>query len=267
MHLCREGVSLERLLDAEPRSGPPSYEMRLPRSPGEAVAQGQEAAEQERRRLGIADAPIADVSELIASQGVWASGVTLPDGMSGLFLRHPQHRAGNSREFVAREGTEALFLRARIRARPPGSQRQDHHLQHRQLVRNGRKARERVRRRVSHAARWSPRFPAEPGQGLPSRQDHAIFDAASGGHIEAAQRTPARSQRITYKDNAMLAHHFGVSYQAAVYRLKSLRYISASDSGELLDQEHFGRKYLKALNMFGRCRQAGKPTVLGSGTP
>ena len=36
VHLCREGVSLERLLDAEPRSGPPSYEMRLPRSPGEA---------------------------------------------------------------------------------------------------------------------------------------------------------------------------------------------------------------------------------------
>ena len=86
VHLCREGVSLERLLDAEPRSGPPSYEMRLPRSPGEAVAQGEEAAEQERRRLGIADAPIADVSELIASQGVWASGVTLPDGMSGLLL-------------------------------------------------------------------------------------------------------------------------------------------------------------------------------------
>ena len=32
VHLCREGVALERLLDTEPRSGPPSYEMRLPRS-------------------------------------------------------------------------------------------------------------------------------------------------------------------------------------------------------------------------------------------
>ena len=251
VHLCREGVSLERLLDAEPRSGPPSYEMRLPRSPGEAVAQGEEAAEQDRRRLGIADAPIADVSELIASQGVWASGVTLPDGMSGLFLRHPSiglailvnssHAKGRKRFSYAHEYAHAL------------------------LDRNGKitisstdNSSEMVEKRANAfaAAFLMPRGGIRASlrnldKGLPSRQDHAIFDAASGGHIEAAQRTPARSQRITYKDNAMLAHHFGVSYQAAVYRLKSLRYISASESGELLDQEHFGRKYLKALNMFG----------------
>ena len=48
----------------------------------------------------------------------------------------------------------------------------------------------------------------------------------------------------------MLAHHFGVSYQAATYRLKSLRYISNRECRSLLDQEDFGRKYLKALNMF-----------------
>ncbi len=72
-----------------PGSGPPSYEMRLPRSSGESVAQGKEAAEQERRRLGIASAQNADVSELTASQGIRASGVALPDRISGLFLRHP----------------------------------------------------------------------------------------------------------------------------------------------------------------------------------
>ena len=89
VNLCREGVRLEHLLGAEPRSGPPSYEVRVPRTSGEAVAQGERTAEQERRRLGIGQAPISDIAELIASQGIWASGVALPDEMSALFLRHP----------------------------------------------------------------------------------------------------------------------------------------------------------------------------------
>ena len=93
IHLCREGVMLERLLGAEPRSGPPRYESRMPRSPGEAISHGEQAAEQERRRLGIGNAPIADVSELIASQAIWASGVPLPDGMSGLTARSRMARA------------------------------------------------------------------------------------------------------------------------------------------------------------------------------
>ena len=92
-------------------------------------------------------------------------------------------------------------------------------------------------------------------KGLPSRQEQTIFDVASGSHTDVELRPPTRSQRITYKDIAMLAHHFGVSYQAAVYRLKSLRHISHPDSHELLEQEDFGREYLKAL-MF---RDVGEP--------
>ena len=49
----------------------------------------------------------------------------------------------------------------------------------------------------------------------------------------------------------MVAHHFGVSYQAAVYRLKSLRHVSHPESRGLLGQEDFGREYLQALRMFG----------------
>ena len=251
VQLCREGVALERLLGTEPRSGPPNYEMRLPRSSGEAVAQGEEAAEQERRRLGIASAPIADVSELIASQGIWASGVTLPDRMSGLFLRHPSiglailvnslHPKGRKRFSYAHEYAHAL------------------------LDRNGKitisstdNSSEMVEKRANAfaAAFLMPRGGIRASlrnldKGLPSRRDHAIFDAATGGLIEAEQRAPARSQRITYKDIALLAHHFGVSYQATVYRLRSLRYISERECGELLDRERFGRKYLKAHSMFG----------------
>ena len=45
----------------------------------------------------------------------------------------------------------------------------------------------------------------------------------------------------------MLAHHFGVSYQAAVYRMKSLRHLSHPDSHKLLEQKGFGREYLRDL--------------------
>ncbi len=250
VQLCREGVALARLLGTESRAGPPSYDVRLPRSPGDAVAQGEEAAEQERRRLGLGNVPIADVSELIASQGIWASGVTLPDGMSGLFLRHPSiglailvnssHAKGRKRFSYAHEYAHALL---------------DRHGD--VTISSTDNSSETVEKRANAfaAAFLMPRGGMRASlrnldKGLPSRQDHAVFDAASGGHIEAAQRAPARSQRITYKDNALLAHHFGVSYQAAVYRLKSLRYISGRETGDLLEQERFGRKYLKALGMF-----------------
>ena len=96
-------------------------------------------------------------------------------------------------------------------------------------------------------------------KGLPSRQEQTIFDVASGGHINAEFRSPARSQRINYKDIAMLAHRFGVSCQAALYRLKSLRHISHAESRELLEQEEFGRQLLRELGMFGDVEEPEAP--------
>ena len=267
VHLCREGVALVRLLGTEYRTRPPSYDMPLPRSPGEAVAQGEDTAEQERRRLGIANAPIADVSELISSQGIWASGVTLPDSMSGLFLRHPSiglailvnssHPKGRKRFSYAHEYAHALLDRnghVTISSTANSSN----------LVE--------TRANAFAAAFLMPRAGIRASlrnldKGLPSRQDHAIFDVASGGRIEAAQRPPARSQHITYKDNAMLAHHFGVSYQAAAYRLKSLRYVSARTCGELPRPEPGWTGLSCRSPQVRRCRQARTPELLGSRTP
>ena len=162
--LCRQGVALERVLGRSPRSGPPNYEARLPRSSWEAVTQGEQTAVEERQRLGIGNAPIADVSELIASQGIWASGVSLPNDMSGVFLRHRSigfailvnafHPRGRKRFSYAHEYAHALLDRDRnIAYRAP------------KIRRNGRAARKRVRGSVSHAEERRVRGVAGPRQG------------------------------------------------------------------------------------------------------
>lgn len=251
LHLCREGVALRQLMGVEPESsGPPVYEMRLPGTPGEAVMRGEQVAEQERNRLGLGNAPVSDVSELIVSQGIWASGVTLPGDTSGLFLRHPSiglatlvnssRSKGRMRLSFAHEYAHALLDRSRDIA-----------------ISSTDNSSELVERRANAFASaflmpgdGVQAFLRSLGKGRPSRQDHTIFDTAGGGCFEATQRPQARSQRITYKDCAMIANHFGVTYRAAIFRLKSLHHISDRECDVILDRERFGRMYLKALGFF-----------------
>jgi Zn-dependent peptidase ImmA (M78 family)/transcriptional regulator with XRE-family HTH domain len=251
LRLCQEGVLLEGVLGFPPRSGPPVYDVRTPRSGGEAVAQGEEVAEKERRRLAIGSTPISDVSELIGTQGVWASGTVLPDDVSGMFLQHPSiglaiivnagHSRGRKRFSYAHEYAHALLDRTRnVTVSSTGNSGE--------LVEK--------RANAFAAAFLMPRegiFEALRGldKGLPSRHETTIFDAASGGHIDAEFRTPPGSQRITYKDVAHVARRFGVSYQAALFRLKSLRHISQQAVEDLLRREDAGRSYLRALDMYG----------------
>ena len=259
VNLFREGLFLKSLLGAEPRSAPPKYEVRLPRSSGEAVAQGEETAIQERRRLGIGSAAITDVSELIASQGIWASGVGLPNEMAGLFLRHASigfailvnssHARGRKRFSYAHEYAHALLDRDRNIT--ISSTDNSHEL---------------VEKRANAfaAAFLVPSDGAYNAlrsldKGLPIRKEQTVFDVASGGHVDTAQRSAAASQRINFKDVAMLAHHFGVSYQAALYRLKSLRHISYRQSQDLLAQEDLGRQYLRALSISPDMGEPEKP--------
>ena len=247
--LCREGVILERLLGWPPRIGPPAYDVRAPRAFGEAVAQAERIAEKERLRLDIGNAPLSDISALIGSQGIWASALELPDHMSGLFLRHSSiglavlvnasHPRGRKRFSYAHEYAHVLLDRDGTFSASGKDNSAD-------LVEK--------RANAFAAAFLMPRSGVfdllrNLGKGQPSRHKHTIFDAATGGHIEAELRTPAGSQRITYKDVALVAHHFVVSYQAALYRLKSLGHVSHRDSDSLLGQERVGRRYLDFLGM------------------
>ena len=247
--LCREGVSLGNLLGHAARKGPPTYSEPLPQTPWDAVAQGQRVAEEERRRLDLGVRPITDLVNLIAEQGIWASGADLPERMSGLFLHHASIGL-----FVLVNASQA-----RTRRRFSYAHEYAHALLDRDLpvtVTSTDNAAELIERRANAfaAAFLMPREGVAEAiaaleKGQPSRTEETVFEA-TGGHFDAQARSAPHSQRITYPDAAALAHRFGVSYQAAVYRLVSLRHVTKAESNELLTRETVGKDFLQALDMF-----------------
>lgn len=248
IRLCRERVKLRRILGIETQSaGPPRYDAPVPHTVGNAITQGEQTAEQERSRLGIGSTPIADVAELITSQGISASAVELPDGMSGLFqsnrsvglaiLVNCSHSNGRKRFSYAHEYAHALLDRDRKISVSSANNSS-------QLLE--------TRANAFAATFLMPRKGIfyglrNLGKGLPSRQEQSVYDVASGRHTEAVLRTAPSSQRITFNDIIQLANLFGVSYRAIIYRLLNLRHLTNPESRKLLDQEHLGREYLKAI--------------------
>ncbi len=250
--ICRAGVELEELLDRPPHVGPPTYDLSPPRKTMEAVEQGHFVAEQERRRLGLGHNPITDMSDLINSQNVWASGAELPDDMSGLFLHHSSiglfilvnfdHTRARKRFSYAHEYAHALLDRKSTATVSTTENRSD-------LCE--------VRANAFAASFLLPRsgvwaFLNARFKGGPSVIDQMVYDPATedqATEVRAQRRSAPRSQRLTYEDIAVLAHHFGVSYQAALFRLKSIGIVNESELEELREKEQFGRDYLDLLQV------------------
>lgn len=247
--ICREGVVLESLLGRKARTGPPSYKLSEPRSTIEAVEQGALVASEERNRLDLGDAPIADMPDLITCQGVWASGAALPEEMSGLFVRHStfgmailvnlSHPRARQRFSYAHEFGHALM-----------------DCDHSVNVTTQSNANDLIEKRANAfaAAFLAPKPGVEwilesLDKGGPSRVERAIYSVATNNGSEAESRAIPGSQEITYQDVAIIAHHFGVSYQAATYRLRSLDRIGKKECDDLLQKEALGRDYLQVLNL------------------
>lgn len=258
--LCREGVTLESLLGWDRRSGPPPRDPRAPRSTGEAVTQAERVAEEERLRLNVGHGPLLDISGLIRSQGIWASGIDLPDHMSGLFLRHPSigmailvnasHPHGRKRFSFAHEYAHALFDRDRTISISSTDNSSDQ-----------------VEKRANAfaAAFLLPRngvgeILQRLDKGFRGRLGNLIYDAARDGSVEAESRSSTNAQRITYRDVAVLADRFGVSYQASVYRLRSLSHVSKVECDDLLEREELGREYLRVLGLREEHDEAARAT-------
>jgi len=231
----------------------PTYQIPHPQKVMEAVDQGTAVAEQERRRLALGHNPIPDVSDLIHSQNIWASGAKLPDEMSGLFLRHSSiglcilvqydHPRARKRFSYAHEYAHALLDREKLATVSWEQNRAD-------LTE--------VRANAFAAAFLLPRtgvwaFLNSRAKAGPSVVEQTVYDPASeddGAQIRGQRRASPGSQSLTFEDVAALAHHYGVSYQATLFRLKSLNVVNSTEFDELRQKESFGKSYLEVLDLF-----------------
>ena len=249
LRLLREGASLRRLTSRGTDVSLPSYDLPPPRSVGQAIAQGQLVAEQERRRLDLGNAPVK-VPETLARQNIWTAALPLPDEISGLFLSSPDFGMA----------VLANLNQAPVRRQFSFAHEHGHALMDRDeaaTVTSAHNAKTRTEQRANAfaAAFLMPEegvrdFLHSLGKGRSARREEAAMDAVTGEGIQGALRSPARSQNITYVDVALLARHFGVSYAAAVWRLRGLNLLSAEQTETLLDQTEEANRYLRAVRAY-----------------
>lgn len=238
-NLGREVTNLEQLLGID-REGVAAavYPLPMPRSRWQAVQQGERVAAQERRRLGLGIAPVGSISKLLETQGVRTACVDLPDDVSGLTMadsaigvfvvangRHPVVRRRFS---LAHAYAHALMDRERLGTVSRMSERND-------LLE--------VRANSFAAALLLPyegvrQFMMLIGKGGPSRQRADIFDES--GVVEASTRAAPKSQDAQLYDIAEFAEHFGVSWLAALYRLRNLKFLSDAEFDSLKQLEDAG---------------------------
>ena len=75
------------MLDQDFELNFPDYAAKITTA-GEAIRHAETVALEERRRLGLGNAPASNIAELISSQGIWVAASHLSEGVSGLFLNH-----------------------------------------------------------------------------------------------------------------------------------------------------------------------------------
>jgi Zn-dependent peptidase ImmA (M78 family)/transcriptional regulator with XRE-family HTH domain len=246
----RELTNLERLL-AISTAGvvAASYEVPRPRSRWQAIVQGNHAADEERRRLGLGEGPMANLSEFLEGQGIRTAWIDLPDDISGMTLRDPgfgwlvvvnaRHPWERRRFSYAHEYAHVLFDRRSVGTVSRASNRAEL---------------EEVRANAFAASFLLPAagvasFLVGLGKGQPSRPREEVFDEADTVQVEG--REEPGSQEIQVYDVALLAHHFRVSRLAALYRLKNLKVVSDPrfETLKRAEEEGLGQRTQQALQV------------------
>jgi Zn-dependent peptidase ImmA (M78 family)/transcriptional regulator with XRE-family HTH domain len=261
IQLCSIGLDLETTLGIEGSVSLPAYEVRSPTKPFEATRQGERIAEEERRRLGLGYGPIADMADLITTQGVWASGVRgLPQEMSGIFLRHSSigmvtlvhydHSTCRKRFSYAHEYAHALLDRKTTSA---SVSRRDNSQDFTERRANAFAA---AFLMPAEGVRWFLEEVLEKGG--PSRRYRVTYSSAGGEPAEAEDRPAPGSQQITYQDVVTFAHHFGASYPAAVYRLSDLNFVNSDEKANLLERSALAARLSREIDNFDECDEENR---------
>lgn len=234
--LGRELANLEGLLGIDRDFGTAaSYPGPMPARKWDAIQQGQRIAEEERQRLGLGNAALPNVAEVLEMQGIRTAQVSLPDDVSGLTLVdsvlgsfvvvNRDHHSLRRRFSYAHEYCHVLMDRARrgaISSQDNRSElvevRANSFAAHFLLPTNG------VRN-----------FLAGLGKGHPSRSQAEVFDEDEA--VTIRNRSSPGSQDIQMYDLVQLAHHFKTSRLATIYRLRNLKLITEAEMEEFRELE------------------------------
>lgn len=248
VELCREAANLERLLGLPPSSAfLVSYGLKSLSSRWDAINQGRYLANQERNRLDLGTSPVWEMAEITARQGVRVTEYEMPDAVSGLFFhsvdtgfaivinrRHSRSRRSFS---YAHEYCHLLADRDRFGGISHAGNRSE-------LAE--------VRANAFAAHFLMPEsgvrsFLKAVGKGEGTRQNLEIYDEWE--EVSAQKRMPAGSQEVQVHDVVGLSHHFGASYEAALYQLLNLRIIRRDNFETLWESREAQGSIRRALRI------------------
>lgn len=233
--LCREHTNLEALLGVDKdRVYPAAYPLPPVRTRWDAIRQGERLAELERGRLKLGESPIRDMMEILEPQGLRLVEISLPENISGIFLNDPQlglsiiiNAADHPRRQTfsyAHEYCHVLADRDRTSLVSKAENREEL---------------SEVRANAFAATFLMPEngtraFVQAMGKGEPSRSILQAYDEAQA--VVGQKRMEAHSQDLQVYDVVHVAHHFGVSYESALYRLLNLKLLSEEEHQRLAGQ-------------------------------
>jgi Zn-dependent peptidase ImmA (M78 family)/transcriptional regulator with XRE-family HTH domain len=238
--LGRELTSLEDLLGISRATVTvATYSHSVPRTRWQAIQMGEQVALEERRRLGLGSAPLGDVSSLVEAQGIRTGTVSMPEGISGLMISHPQvgpfvvinerHAAVRRRFSWCHEYAHVLLDADTVGLVSRESDRDDlREVRANSFAANFLAPEEGVRH-----------FIASLGKGAESRLHAEIFDEA--GVVPIDSRTEPGTQEIQLYDVIQLAHLYGVSPLSTLYRLRNLKLLSEPEFERLRKMDSEGR--------------------------
>ena len=209
----------------------PRYALAPPASRWEAVQQGETLAAEERRRLDLGDGPLPDIVDLLESQGVRAGIAELMDDVSGLTL------ADDGAPFIVIVNEAHHRIRRRFSFAHEYAHVIADHDRAGQVSRASHRDQLCEVRANSFAACFLmpgpgvEAFLTSVGKGQPSRVRASVFDGTEALDVEG--RSEPGSQNLQVYDLVLFAHLFDVSCIAALYRLKNLHFLTATEFEKL----------------------------------
>jgi len=256
-NLCRQFTILEKLVGSDRKSvSPAQYGLLSPKSKWEAIQQGSLIADYERNRLRLGTGPLPELPEVIESQGVRVGHLPLEDSISGLFLADQEN------------GLAILVNSAHSEQRQLFSFAHEygHLLFDRQIRGNVSRLSDReqlseIRANSFAASLLLPEqgvreFLSSAGKSRDFPLLQEVYDE-EGGAVKAQRRETAGPIAIQFYDVVHLAFYFGVSYESALWRLKTLKLISEEERASLADQSDSAIEFRKLL-----WSQSGRPRRL-----